>query len=74
MMTNQIARFETIIVPAKETAKAYCVLGGQWLPKSQVKIVRQIAKKEVERFRGQPKRGIIQCLHVEIEAPKWLFR
>ena len=66
--------FMTTLVPSKETPYAYCVLGGQWLPKSQVKVLRVLEERNVERFRGQPKRGIIRCSVVEVEAPAWLVR
>ena len=74
-MTDTVT-FTTSLVPSRETDRAYCVLGGQYLPKSQV----TVGEVQIERWidggknRFGKKLSPILVQIVEVTMPKWLVK
>lgn len=74
-MTKTVT-FETIIVPGKETAKAWCIMGGDYRPKSLC-TVDYISPEYVVNG-GKDKKGQslkpILVRRAKITMPEWLAR
>ena len=68
--------FTTSLVPSRETARAYCILGGQYLPKSQV----TVGEVQIERWidggknRFGKKLPPILVQTVDVTMPRWLAK
>jgi hypothetical protein len=68
--TNTVT-FNTILMPERETPKAWCVLGGTYLPKSLVTINEDTLEMSL---RDNGKRGPFVVWHVEVTMPEWLAK
>lgn len=66
-MRNEMITFQTILVPGRETPRAYMIWGGTWVPKSQVTVV-----KTGETSRQGRKGEEIAVDIVNITMPRWL--
>ena len=67
---TQTVTFQTTLVPSKETPKAYCVLGGRYLPKSMVTVGPVLIERLLA---GRPGSKQTILTHVvEVTMPKWL--
>jgi hypothetical protein len=68
-MTENVT-FQTILVPSRETPKAYCVLGGSYLPKSLVTAGPVLIERRLALRPGSAKTILTHV--VEVTMPKWL--
>jgi len=66
-MRNEMITFQTILVPSKETPRAWMIWGGTWVPKSQASVV-----KTGETSRRGRKGEEIAVDIVDITMPRWL--
>jgi hypothetical protein len=58
--------FQTILVPSRETPKAWMIWGGTWVPKSQATVVKTGTTSRINRGRQ------IAVDIVDITMPRWL--
>jgi hypothetical protein len=66
-MTETVT-FQTVLDPARETAKAYKVVTGAYLPKSLVTFVLDREEMRPPFYGAKP----IRSQHGTITMPKWL--
>ena len=75
-MKRQLVTFETLLVPGNETAKGWCILGGEYRPKSLCS-VEYISDEYLvpggKDRKGRPL-GPIAVRRARITMPEWLAK
>ena len=65
-MAQDTVTFQTILVPSRETPRAWMIWGGTWGPKSQATVVKTGTTSRTNR--GQQ----VAVDIVDITMPRWL--
>ena len=69
-MTKTVT-FQTILVPSRETAKAFCILGGDYLPKSLCTVEYLDDEYEID---NKGTKRLITVRDANITMPEWLAK